>query len=204
MIATVLIIVLISTCTYAFNEVDLLEGLSNRISPDNVEQYTKNIANYQRIATESTQLSLDKMNWLNASLIDQKIKHPVFNWDEVKPRIASTLSAKMSSHKTVQESSFVCQSLPKEYDPHYFCSGVVDYPFITPNGVSLIDMETQARTAAMYLSSFINAPCLSDMKRLVCSSLYQPCVPKGTVPYYITLFSRTLVLITYYCVYSCK
>lgn len=150
MIATVLILVLISTCTYAFNEVDLLEGLSNRLSPDNVEQYTKNIASYQRIAT--------------------------------------TLSAKMSSHKTVQESSFVCQSLPKEYDPHYFCSGVVDYPFITPNGVSLIDMETQARTAVMYLSSFINAPCLSDMKRLVCSSLYQPCVPKGTVSYYMTLF----------------
>lgn len=76
--------------------------------------------------------------------------------------------------------AFTCQSLPQPYDPHYFCAGVVDYPFIVADGVTVLDMEMQARQAVMYLTSFINAPCLSDMKRLLCSSLYQPCVGNGT------------------------
>jgi hypothetical protein len=44
-------------------------------------------------------------------------------------------------------------------------------------------MEVQARQAVLYLTSFINAPCLSDMKKLVCSSLYQPCVAKGMLSF---------------------
>lgn len=75
--------------------------------------------------------------------------------------------------------AFTCQSLPQPYDPHYFCAGVVDYPFVVADGVTVLDMELQARGAVQYLTSFINAPCLSDMKRLICASLYQPCVGKG-------------------------
>jgi hypothetical protein len=132
---------------------------------------------YRSAAENAVHASLHGLHLSNFTLEEAALSHGSFSLDHLKKILSSTAKATPSSDR--QAPAFTCESLPAEYDPHYFCSGVVDYAFITPSGVTVDDMEVQARQAVLYLTSFINAPCLSDMKKLVCSSLYQPCVAKG-------------------------
>jgi hypothetical protein len=79
------------------------------------------------------------------------------------------------------DSSFTCQTLPAEYSPYNFCSGVVDYAFNVATGQNLTTLESTARTWASYYTTLINPGCLTDIKRMICSAVYLPCVP-GVVP----------------------
>eukprot|EP01038_Epipyxis_sp_PR26KG_P008373 gene8373-11329_t len=78
---------------------------------------------------------------------------------------------------TMVSSDFTCESLDTKFDPTVFCSGVVDYPFIVfKNGYSKSALNSIAKSQGMYYNSFINVGCLSDVKRLICTTLYKPCV----------------------------
>ena len=75
--------------------------------------------------------------------------------------------------------SFTCESLPENYTPFLFCSGVVSYPFYVPNGVDSASYDVQARELAESANSFLPTSCLSDIKKLICATVYNPCVPNG-------------------------
>lgn len=159
------------------DELDVLTSLERR-SSSAVSKGSEGLLQYYKEHSNSVLFSkLDKLRTSNSS--SSKQDDLLFSPSRLKEVIASTATARATSRIHTQSASFSCLALPKEYDPHYFCSGVVDYPFIVPEGITLQMMEEQARGSALYLTSFINAPCLSDMKRLICSSLYQPCVPQG-------------------------
>ncbi len=83
------------------------------------------------------------------------------------------------SFSIASSSPFSCESLPAAYDPHLFCSGVVDYGFVVWAGTNASDLDLQARGIAANFNQFINSPCLSDVKRLICSNIYLQCVPDG-------------------------
>ena len=50
-----------------------------------------------------------------------------------------------------------------------------------PYGMSSEDLNNYAIGAAASLNSFFNSACLTDMKRLICASVYLQCAP-GIVP----------------------
>lgn len=73
-------------------------------------------------------------------------------------------------------STFSCEHLPADYTPYLFCSGVVQYDFFVTNGTTAADLDTQARGLAAYANTLLPTSCLSDMKKLICASVYNPCV----------------------------
>jgi hypothetical protein len=184
-----LIAVLVGSSANFLDEVDFLSGLQRlqkREDSDKILQLYKGF-----LAKPLPPL----MHRNNGSVHDTDAQ---FSMDVLTSVLAVTTSSRTTSGKSVQSTSFTCLSLPEVYDPHYFCAGVVDYPFIASTGTTLDAMEVEARTAALYLTSFINAPCLSDMKRLICSSLYQPCVANGKPdlmhrPHYQLIHYRSLL-----------
>jgi hypothetical protein len=184
-----LIAVLVGSSANFLDEVDFLSGLQRlqkREGSDKILQLNKGFL--------PQPLPL-LMHRNNGSIHDTDAH---FSMDALTSVLDVTTSSRTTPDKSAQSASFTCLSLPKVYDPHYFCAGVVDYPFIAPTGTTLDAMEVQARTAALYLTSFINAPCLSDMKRLICSSLYQPCVANGKPdlmhrPHYEVIHCRSLL-----------
>jgi hypothetical protein len=110
-----------------------------------------------------------------------ELRDPI-DWEDLRLKLAFMNDA--TSSGVIKEASktpppFTCAVLPQKFDPHYFCSSVVDYPFILPQGVTVADMEVAVRQSVASLISFINAPCLSDYKRLMCAETYLPCVPNG-------------------------
>jgi len=81
--------------------------------------------------------------------------------------------------KLVIPTSFTCESFAT-FSPFQMCSDIVDYPFLVETSSTLAAMETAVR--AMLPTStlgFINNYCLSDLKKLVCARVYQPCVSGG-------------------------
>ena len=79
--------------------------------------------------------------------------------------------------RSLQSNSFSCEQLPKAYDPYTFCSGVVDYDFLVPYGSTKSDLNTIAVQSAEQFITFINASCLNDVKRYICSQVYLKCAP---------------------------
>jgi hypothetical protein len=72
--------------------------------------------------------------------------------------------------------SFTCESLPSAFTPTMMCSGIVDYSFYLPTGTTVYQLELQARQKLVNLTLQVGQECLSNMKRLVCAQVYQPCV----------------------------
>lgn len=66
------------------------------------------------------------------------------------------------------------ESFPDSYDPHYLCSGVVDYDFYLPANTTFDDLNVLAISMMSPTWTFVNAECKSDMKRLTCSQVYLP------------------------------
>ena len=79
--------------------------------------------------------------------------------------------------RSLQSNSFSCEQLPKAYDPYTYCSGVVDYDFLVPYGSTKSDLNTIAVQSAEHFITFINASCLNDVKRYICSQVYLKCAP---------------------------
>lgn len=94
---------------------------------------------------------------------------------------ALSLAVDPATNRALQsnQSPFTCMTLPPKYDPTMFCSGVVDYAFVVMHGTDLSSLDKKARLVATQVNSFINSPCLSDFKRLVCARIYLQCVPGG-------------------------
>lgn len=90
--------------------------------------------------------------------------------EEMQKKV-QTASAAQSSH--------TCERLPASYTPYLFCSGVVDYAFYVPAGMSASDLDHQARTYGAYYTTYLNTRCLSDAKRMLCASFYLPCAEGG-------------------------
>lgn len=78
-----------------------------------------------------------------------------------------------------QGSTFSCERLPLEYTPYLFCSGVVSYDFYVPVGVDSSSYDLQARDLAVAANSLLPTACLTDIKKLICATIYNPCVPNG-------------------------
>jgi hypothetical protein len=108
-----------------------------------------------------------------------ELRDPI-DWEDLRLKLDFMNDATSSGVNREASKTFTCAVLPQKFDPHYFCSSVVDYPFILPQGVTVADMEIAVRKSVASLISFINAPCLSDYKRLMCAETYLPCVPNGT------------------------
>ena len=99
-----------------------------------------------------------------------------------------------------------CTSLPTDYDVSLLCSGVVDYDFYLPSSMSSgekefavpfkifliclklplffsfwIDGLNQIAISQLNDSTLTILPnqCLSDLKKLVCTSVYLECVDGG-------------------------
>lgn len=87
------------------------------------------------------------------------------------------LSALFLTITSVHASTFSCERLPEQYTPYLFCSGVVLYDFFLPDGTSVADLDSQARGLAAYANTLFPSSCLSDMKKLICASIYNPCAP---------------------------
>lgn len=88
----------------------------------------------------------------------------------------------ISARTSGSENSFECATLPTTYSPTIFCSGIVTYPFYLANSNTLEDLENLARLKATGLNSFMSTSCLADVKRLICATVYQPCVSNGRLP----------------------
>ena len=100
--------------------------------------------------------------------------------------VSISKSRYLSEGSTVSEATtaatnppFKCVTFPKEYSPFSFCSGVVDYPFVLWNNVTMQDLEAIARAGTTFLNPFLGSPCLSDIKKLICANVYLECVPNG-------------------------
>lgn len=103
------------------------------------------------------------------------------NWEEEGDPLPLSLSSSRGLHS--EAVAFTCESLPSAYDPHLFCSGVVDYPVFLPPGASLHSLDTTARrVASSYPTAILQTACLTDVKRYICATLFKPCVPKGKQP----------------------
>jgi len=89
------------------------------------------------------------------------------------------LQQQQGKRKLATPTSFTCESFAT-FSPFQMCSDIVDYPFLVETSSTLAAMETAVR--AMLPTStlgFINNYCLSDLKKLVCARVYQPCVSGG-------------------------
>lgn len=93
-------------------------------------------------------------------------------------QVAHTKNGLSKIHST-SAPSFTCQTLPTDYDPTYFCSGVVDYPFLVWNGLSIPFMEGWVRALSAYAHYFTSGSCRSHVKRQICAQVYNPCVENG-------------------------
>lgn len=62
------------------------------------------------------------------------------------------------------------------YSPYDFCSGVVDYDFLVPTDATLASLGAAAFFFGSSVPPLFPHTCLSDFKRLVCASVYVPCV----------------------------
>ncbi len=121
---------------------------------------------------------------------DHKFYHVDFNVADTlstsihSSQVSSTkpeaLSVLHHSQATLS-SSFTCEKLPSAYDPHIFCSGVVDYDFVIATGTSSAKLDAQARAVASGYNSFLNNGCLTDIKRAICSAVYLRCLPNGEI-----------------------
>ena len=60
------------------------------------------------------------------------------------------------------------------YSPYYLCSGIVDYEFYLPSNQTIEGLNLQAISMMSPSWGFLKAECKSDMKRLICSMIYQP------------------------------
>lgn len=77
--------------------------------------------------------------------------------------------------------SFQCLSLPSSYDPTIFCSGVVDYAFFVPDGLTVDKLNGFALAAGASVPPVLSTPCLADIKMSICAQVYMPCAPNGNV-----------------------
>jgi len=132
-----------------------------KLSTDfSVKEFVQNVAS----GIDELTMSSIKLDEMKASKI----------FEEVLQSHSDTLF-----HTDAGMSGFTCPSLPTTYTPYLFCSGVVSYPFFLPNGMNTTDLDKSARTLAQnFPQSILSSSCLSDVKRLLCATVYVPCVPK--------------------------
>ena len=84
------------------------------------------------------------------------------------------------SSRDLSTGGFVCESFGHAYDPTRFCSGIVDYPYVLPDGYTDAILETTARTYARLMGiPFFKATCLTDVKRYICANVYAKCAANG-------------------------
>ena len=65
------------------------------------------------------------------------------------------------------------------YSPYDFCSGVVDYDFYLPDDATVASMSVHANQLGSIIPTVFPNACLSDFKRLICSTIYLPCSSSG-------------------------
>lgn len=95
---------------------------------------------------------------------------------EAKQKILGSMGAV----DLTSSSSFTCEQLPSDYSPYLFCSGVVDYAFFVPAGLSISDLDNEARTTANYYpATLLSTSCLDNIKRDICAMIFMPCVSNG-------------------------
>jgi hypothetical protein len=73
----------------------------------------------------------------------------------------------------------IAERFPETYSPYYLCSGVVDYDFTLPLGETFDSLNSKAIVKMDSSWGFLNAECKSDMKRLVCATVYLPSTSSG-------------------------
>jgi hypothetical protein len=56
-----------------------------------------------------------------------------------------------------------------------FCSGVVDYAFYLPVGITEADLDAEASALGSEAVPLLSSDCLSSIKRVICASIYRPC-----------------------------
>ena len=113
-----------------------------------------------------------------------------------------TLTKVAGSHTVATDgliapTTFTCVSLPTTYDPFTLCSGVVDYPFMMPFNSTLTTMDAAARAATSSGLAFLNSLCLTDLKRMICATVYRPCVTNGNCNLFLLFYFIFLNLYLY-------
>jgi len=83
--------------------------------------------------------------------------------------------------RALSPGGFVCQAQPPAaFNPTVFCSGIVDYPYIIPDGYSDEMLESAARGLATSMGvGFFKTSCLTDIKRFICANVYMKCADGG-------------------------
>jgi len=83
--------------------------------------------------------------------------------------------------RALSPGGFVCQTQPSAaFNPTVFCSGIVDYPYIIPDGYSDEILESAARGMATSMGvGFFKTSCLTDIKRFICANVYMKCANGG-------------------------
>jgi len=67
-----------------------------------------------------------------------------------------------------------------------FCSGVVDYSFILPLGLSKQSLESYVRAESQRAIPLASTQCQSDIKRVICAKYYLPCLANVVADDYTT------------------
>lgn len=96
-----------------------------------------------------------------------------------------------------EDDEFTCGRLPKKYDPHFLCSGIVDYEFILLPGITAEGLNRFGSGWMKIFTRYLGSACLTDVKRLICSVLYKPCVADGNALPNCSDLSYSFYLISY-------
>lgn len=172
----------------AFENEGLAKALAEGIIPTFLEEFSnktykefdtfKSFAGFLKLSSEH-EVRLRSAASSHPFPVETEGEAPLFSDGRTQSETAAANSFVLTSSSLESSSSFTCETLPIGYSPFTFCSGVVDYPFIVEAGSSLADLELATRSALTPFNIFISPECMTDVKRLVCASVYKRCVDNG-------------------------
>ena len=156
-----------------------LQGLSMTI-PSVVGKFRNDVSgSVFDTLTKDTFLELvDKFKTNNLTSTWNHLQNDVTDLSEVKVRpIDFSLQG---GSRSLSAADFVCASYSSTFNPTEFCSGVVDYDYIIPDGYTTETLEVISRGFAESLGiPFLNTACLTDIKRYICANVYTKCATNG-------------------------
>lgn len=131
--------------------------------------------------------TLTKVTFLE--LVDKfKINNLTSTWNHLQNDVTDLSEVKVrpidfslqEGSRSLSAAGFVCASYSSTFNPTEFCSGVVDYDYIIPDGYTTETLEVISRGYADSLGiPFLNTACLTDIKRYICANVYAKCATNG-------------------------